>query len=130
MVPLGASSRSLHSRQSVVARAESPAEAGGVSVLRVLEWPASIAFCAVFPALTLGALFVTAVQDDGVAMDFRQFYWAAEVIRDGGSPYGWPLTDWGGPYPYPPLPALVVIPLTALPLVAAGLLVMLLLAGS
>ena len=131
MGPLGASRRSLRWRQSVVTRAESPVDAGRThSVLRVLEWPASIVFCAVFPALTLGALFVTAVQDDGVAMDFRQFYWAAEVIREGGSPYGWPLTDWGGPYPYPPLPALVAIPLTALPLVAAGLLVMLLLAGA
>ena len=40
---------------------------------------------------------------------------------------GWtarPLTAWGGPYPYPPLPALVAIPFTALPLQTAGLVVM------
>jgi hypothetical protein len=35
-----------------------------------------------------------------------------------------PLTEWGGPFPYPPLPALTAIPLTALSLDAAGLLVM------
>ena len=35
-----------------------------------------------------------------------------------------PLTQWGGPYPYPPLPALAAIPLTVLPFDAAGVLVM------
>jgi hypothetical protein len=66
-------------------------------------------------------------------MDFRQFYRAAEVILDGDSPYlpaGVPLTEWGGPYPYPPLPALTAIPLTALAVDAAGLLVMVSLVGA
>ena len=50
-------------------------------------------------------------------MDFRQYYRAAQVILQGDDPYaedGEPLTAWGGPYPYPPLPALMAAPLTAL----------------
>ena len=103
------------------------------SLLHRLAWPAAVAFCAVFPALVLVALFVAAIQDNGVAMDFGQFYRAAVAIREGDSPYpaaGEPLTWWGGPYPYPPLPALVAIPLTALPPQAAGLLVMALLVAA
>ena len=66
-----------------------------------------------------------------VAIDFRQFYGAAQAILDGDEPVprdaDEPTTPWGGPYPYPPLPALLAIPLTLLPLEAAGLLVMALL---
>ena len=64
---------------------------------------------------------------DSVAIDFRQYYAAAEAILRGESPYlatGDPLTAWGGPYPYPPLLALLAAPLTALSLQAAGLVVM------
>src|SRR5262245_7065738 len=104
---------------------------GGASAHAVrLAWPASVAFCAVFRAVVLVTLFVLAVHEGAVALDFRQFYWAVEVVRGGGSPYGWPLTDWGGPYPYPPLPALVAIPLTGLPVEAAGLVVMVLVAAA
>ena len=88
---------------------------------------ASIVFLGVFPALTVVALFVSAVEAESIAMDFRQYYRAAEVILAGESPYlppGEPLTEWGGPYPYPPLPALLAAPLTVLPLESAGLLVM------
>jgi hypothetical protein len=92
-----------------------------------VSWLASVVFFGVLPALTVGLLFATAVERDAVAMDFRQFYSAAELILRGDSPYlgsDEALTAWGGPYPYPPLPALVAAPLTALPLQAAGLLVM------
>jgi hypothetical protein len=92
-----------------------------------IAWLASIVFFGLLPAFTVIAVFVATIQDDTIAMDFRQFYRAAEVILDGDSPYlpaGVPLTEWGGPYPYPPLPALTAIPLTLLSLESAGLLVM------
>jgi Glycosyltransferase family 87 len=97
-----------------------------VSLARVLSF-AAIVFFGVLPALTVIVLFVSAIRADEVAMDFRQFYAAAETILRGGSPYlpsGAPLTAWGGPYPYPPLPAEVAAPLTALPLDVAGVLLM------
>jgi hypothetical protein len=75
----------------------------------------------------LRPLSASALDSDSVAIDFWQFYRAAETILDGNTPYlpaGEPLTAWGGPYPYPPLPALVAIPFTALPLQTAGLVVM------
>ena len=102
-----------------------------VSLTRVVRL-ASIAFFGLLPALTMVVLFASAIQTDSVAMDFRQFYGAAETILRGESPYldsGEPLTEWGGPYPYPPLPALTAAPLTALSLQAAGLLVMAVLVG-
>jgi hypothetical protein len=98
----------------------------GLTRARVL-WLASIAFCGVLPALTLVILFWSAIAGDTVATDFGQYYAAAEAILRGESPYspsGDPLTAWGGPYPYPPLLALLAIPLTVLSLQAAGLLVM------
>ena len=88
---------------------------------------ASIAFFGVLPALTLIALFVSAIDEASVATDFRQFYGAAEAILRGESPYaasGEPLTAWGGPFPYPPLAALLATPLTVLSLQAAGLVLM------
>jgi hypothetical protein len=88
---------------------------------------AGAAFLAVLPILTIVVLFSSALDSDSVAIDFQQFYRAAETILDGDTPYlppGEPLTAWGGPYPYPPLPALLAIPFTALSLQAAGLVVM------
>lgn len=92
---------------------------------------ASIVFFGVFPALTVVALFVSAIGSDDIATDFRQFFAAAEAILRGHSPYASnvSLTEWGGPYPYPPLPALAATPLTVLSLDAAGLLVMIVLVG-
>jgi hypothetical protein len=60
-------------------------------------------------------------------MDFRQFYRAADFVLDGRNPYpqgSGVLAAWGGPFPYPPLPALLATPLTALSIGAAGLLMM------
>ena len=88
---------------------------------------ASLVFLGVFPVLTVVALFASAIESDSVAMDLRQFLGAAEAILGGDSPYlppGEPLTEWGGPYPYPPLPALLAIPLIPLSFQTAGLLVM------
>jgi hypothetical protein len=88
---------------------------------------AGIVFLGVLPVLALVTLFAVAIIDDSVATDYGQFYWAAQAIVDGDSPYAegvLPVLPWGGAYPYPPLPALLSIPLTALPFEAAGVLVM------
>ena len=88
---------------------------------------AAIVFCGVLPVLVVIALFVDAFRDDVVATDFRQFHRAAELILDGENPYrdaADSLAAWGGPYPYPPLPALLAAPLTVLSVDAAGVLVM------
>ena len=74
---------------------------------------------------------VGTVQDDTVAFDFRPFYSAAGAVLHGHTPYpsaGDPLTAESGAYVYPPLGALIATPLRALPLEAAGLVVMVLLA--
>ena len=89
-------------------------DAGRLTFARI-KWLASIVAFGVLPALTVVVLFVVAIESDDVATDFRQFYAAAEAILRGESPYdpsGESLTEWGGPYPYPPLPALAAVPLT------------------
>jgi hypothetical protein len=91
-------------------------------------WLASIVVFGALPVLLLALVFVDAVADDAVAFDFRPFYRAAETILEGESPYpaaGDPLDAAAGPYVYPPLPALLAVPLTALPFEVAGVLVML-----
>ena len=116
---------------SGVSPAAGRVEPGPLTLSRV-KWLASIVFFGALPVLTVLVLFASAIETDNVAMDFRQFYAAAEAILRGESPYlagGEPLTEWGGPYPYPPLPALLAAPLTVLPLEAAGLLVMAVLVG-
>ena len=92
-----------------------------------VSWLASIVLFGALPVLATIALFASTIQDGPIATDLRQFVGAAEAILDGESPYlpaGVPLTEWGGPYPYPPLPALAAIPLTVLPFDVAGVLVM------
>lgn len=87
----------------------------------------SLVFCIALPVVVVVMIFVVAIDDGTVAMDFRQFYGAAEAILRGESPYppaGEPTLPWGGPYPYPPLPALIVTPLTVLSPDIAGLFVM------
>ena len=44
-------------------------------------------FCGALPAIVVLLLFVSAIEDDAVAFDFRVFYGAAEAILDGESPY-------------------------------------------
>ncbi len=96
-----------------------------------VAWLASIVLFGVLPVLTVIALFAAAISDDSIATDLRQFYGAAEAIVDGDSPYTASVTtEWGGPYPYPPLPALTAIPLTPVPFDAAGVLVMAALVGA
>jgi hypothetical protein len=94
------------------------------------RWLASVALFGVLPVVTVVTLFATTIQDDAVAFDFRVFYDAAEAILAGESPYQ-SLDDESAPvargYVYPPLTALVAVPLTALPPVVAGVLVMALL---
>ena len=83
--------------------------------------------CAILPAITIVLLFVTAIRDDAIATDLGQFYRAAELLLEGESPYApeaGAVTEWGGPFPYPPLPGLAAIPLTALSIDTAGVLVM------
>lgn len=96
-----------------------------------LVWFASVVFCGVLPALTVVALFASTIQDDTVAFDFRPFYEAAGAVLRGESPYpsdGDPLTASSGAYVYPPLTAIGTIPFRVLPLEAAGLAVMAVLA--
>ena len=88
---------------------------------------ASLVLCFALPVAVVVMIFVVTIVDGTVAMDFRQFYGAADSILRGVSPYpppSGPLLPWGGPYPYPPLPALAVTPLTVLSSDAAGLVVM------
>ena len=96
-----------------------------------IAWLASIAFFGCLPGLTMVILFASAVQEDSVAFDFWQFHAAARAILDGSNPYlqGESVTQWGGPYPYPPLPALLAIPSTVASEQAAGLVVMAILVG-
>jgi hypothetical protein len=92
---------------------------------------AAIVFLGVVPVLAVVMLFAAAIADDSIATDYRQFHVAGQAILDGESPYSESApTLWGGPYPYPPLPALVATPLTALPFDAAGVVVMLALLGA
>ena len=89
-------------------------------------WLGSIVFFGFMPVLVL-LLLVTEAWDRSIAIDLHQFVNAAQAILDGQSPYppnGEPTTFWGGPYPYPPLPALLAVVLTTLPFHVAGLLVM------
>lgn len=109
-----------------------PGEQQPLTLARV-AWAASIAFFAFLPVLTLVLLFTSALRDDSVAIDFWQFHAAAGAILDGHSPYlpgAESLTEWGGPYPYPPLPALLAIPSTVASPQTAGFVVMLLLVAA
>ena len=90
-------------------------------------WLASVVFCGVLPAIALVALFSVSIYDGSAAIDFHQFYRAAEDLLSGENPYptvGDLLTASGRPYVYPPLPAIATMPLTVLPLEVAELLVM------
>jgi hypothetical protein len=92
-----------------------------------VPWLASIAFCGVLPALVLILLFAAAIDDGSFAIDFRPFHRAAEAVLAGKDPYPGKdalLTASGGPYVYPPLPALLSIPLAWLSADGAGLVVM------
>ena len=96
------------------------------SILRLTKWPASVAFCAVFPAFVLVTLFMEAKHVDAVAIDFGGFYTAAQAVLRHDSPYvSVPeTTHFNGVYVYPPLTAVGVTPFTALPREAAGFLAM------
>ena len=92
-----------------------------------MTWPATVVFFGVIPAIAIVLLFYEAIADGAVAFDFRPFYAAAEAVVRGNDPYpsaGESLDAVAGPYVYPPLPALLTIPLTPLPFTAAGVLVM------
>ena len=87
----------------------------------------ALLMCAV--AAVVALFDAVALVFDGThgATDFRPYFAAAEDVLRGESPYPAPnvaaVTD-GAVYIYPPLTALVVVPLTALPLsVAEGLVV-------
>ena len=91
-----------------------------------ITWLASIVFFGALPALVL-ALLAIDVHGETIAIDLHQFYNAAQAILDGRSPYpanGEPTTSLGGPYPYPPLPALLPTPLSLPPLEVAGAVLM------
>ena len=104
------------------------ADAGrGVSRERV-SWLASVAFCAVLPAVVLAGMYVQSIHDGSAGMDFRQFYRGAESILDGVNPYppdGASLIASARPYIYPPFPAFLAVPLTPLSISHAAVLAML-----
>ena len=83
---------------------------------------ASIELFALAAVAALVIVFVDAITRD-VAIDFRQFYDAADAIAHGDDPY-LATAVWGGPYPYPPFPAILMVPFTLLPFEPAGLLMM------
>lgn len=93
-------------------------------------WLASIVFFGAMPLFALGVMFYDAIRTDGVAFDFRVFYVAAEAALRGETIYP-PVDDPtlldGRAYVYPPLTAIVAMPLTLLPMEVAGLIVMVLL---
>ena len=65
------------------------------------------------PAIVVLLLFVSAIEDDAVAFDFRVFYGAAEAVLDGDSPYQDPDDEnavVARGYVYPPITALAVDP--------------------
>ena len=109
-----------------------PADVASASLTRErIGWLASIAFFAILPAVVLVAA-ASALGGDTLAFDLRQFYDAAHAVLDGDSPYprdGEPANAVGALYPYPPLPALLAVPLAPLPFAVAGWLVTVVLVG-
>ena len=92
-----------------------------------VAWLASIAFCGVLPALVLVLAFVASIDDGSYAIDFEPFHRAAEAVLAGEDPYPGEdelLTASAGPYVYPPLPAILAVPLISVSFEAAGLVVM------
>ena len=105
-------------------------ESGLRPLLSRLARPASIVGFGVLPALVVLLLFVDAVREDVVAFDFRVYYDAAEAVLRGDSPYqSLDASDAAVArgYVYPPLTALLAIPLTVVSPEIAGVLVMALL---
>jgi Glycosyltransferase family 87 len=93
----------------------------------------SVVLFGVIPIATVIAVFWSAAADDAIAFDFRPFHRAAEAILRGDTPYPGPndsLTAAAGPYVYPPLPAILAVPLSLLPLDVAGVVVMAALVGA
>ena len=71
--------------------------------------------------------FVASIDDGSYAIDFEPFYRAAEAVLAGEDPYPGEdelLTASAGPYVYPPLPAILAVPLISVSFEAAGLVVM------
>ena len=95
--------------------------------LRVM-WPATVVFFGVLPVILRRPALRRGDPDDAVAIDFRQFYAAAEAILHGDNPYPGPTRTAGpasgGPYLYPPLPALLAIAADGASVQAAGLILM------
>jgi Glycosyltransferase family 87 len=92
-----------------------------------MVWPATVVLFGVVPAIAILLLFNEAIADDAVAFDFRAFYAAAEAVLRGGDlnpGLDDSLDAAASPYVYPPLPALLTIPLTPLPFDVAGVIVM------
>ena len=103
---------------------ESPA---GLATARVPSAHAGVgrilwlAVAAVLPAGILLLLFVDVAATDTSVVDFHSFYVAGQALAHGESPYP--------EYVYPPLTAILAIPLSLLPLGLAEMVVMLLIAA-
>lgn len=80
-----------------------------------------LAVAVVLPAGVLVAVFVLVAATETTVVDFHSFYVAGQALAHGESPYP--------EYVYPPLTAILTIPLSLLPLGLAEMVVMLLLAA-
>jgi hypothetical protein len=98
------------------------------SLRRALFVVSSVVFLALLPIWPLYVAFENVIAGHGIATDFRNtFYPAAEAVLHGHSPYPHPGDDvvaLGRAYVYPPLAALVTVPLTALSVSVAEVVVM------
>jgi len=89
---------------------------------------AGISLLAILPLFALASVFFYVLRADGEALDFGQYHTAARRVLEGASP------NWDPPpapaYPYPPLTALLVVPLSPLPVAIAEVIAMLGLAAA
>jgi hypothetical protein len=101
--------------------------------LGVIRLGAAVVLFGVLPLFATYLVFHNAI-GAGKVTDFENaFYTAAEAVLDGVSPYRAPddpVLAAGTEYVYPPLTALVTVPLTVLPVEAAGVVVMALLVAA
>ena len=105
------------------ARGSSAPSAGAAPLRHALVVVVGVVFFGLLPLWPLYDAFANVLVGHGIVTDFRNtFYPAAEAVRHGVSPYPHPGDDvvaLGRAYVYPPLIALVTVPVTLLPVSVA-----------
>ena len=94
-----------------------------VLTVRGIARTASLALCAFVPLGVLAVLLPDFLRGGFPPTDYPQFHQAAQAILHERDPYQVIVSSWGGPYPYPPLPAFAAAPFTLFSVQTAGLLV-------